>query len=161
MKQVCQLIKTLYGLKQAGREWNLKLDRKLWKHGYIQLRSDSSIYIWHMEDDFMIITIWVDDMLLFTTTIELKNKAIVDVESEWEIMDLGMPTKIVGIELAISADAISISSSSYINLILVKEGLDQYNTVTTPLDPHIILVPNPEGNIRNWSNAYARLLGKL
>ena len=97
----------------------------------------------------MIITIWVDDMLLFTTTIELKNKAIVDVESEWEIMDLGMPTKIVGIELAISADAISISSSSYINLILVKEGLDQYNTVTTPLDPHIILVPNPEGNIRN------------
>ena len=95
----------------------------------------------------MTITIWVNDMLLFATTIELKNKAITDVESEWEITDLRMPTKIVSIKLAISADVISISLSSYINSILAKEGLDQCNTVTTPLDPHIILVPNPEGNI--------------
>jgi len=102
-----------------------------------------------MEDDFVTITIWVNDMLLFATTIKLKNKAITDVESEWKITDLGMPTKIVSIKLAISADVISISLSSYINSILAKEGLDQCNAVTTPLDPHIILVPNLEGNIGN------------
>ena len=86
-----------------------------------------------------------------------------DVESEWEITDLGTPTKIVGIELTISADAISISSSSYINSILAKEGLEQCNAVSTPLDPHVILVlkPEPEGNIGDRSNAYARLLGEL
>jgi len=84
-------------------------------------------------------------------------------ESEWEITDLGTPMKIVGIELTISADAISISLSSYINSILAKEGLEQCNAVSTPLDPHVILAlkPEPEGNIGDRSNAYARLLGEL
>jgi len=53
------------------------------------------VYIWRTEDDFIIITVWVDDMLLFTTTFELKKEAIKDIEDEWEITDLGTPTKIV------------------------------------------------------------------
>ena len=100
-------------------------------------------------------------MLLFTTTFKLKRKAIKDIEDEWEITDLGTPTKIVGIELAISADYISISSNNYINSILQREGLDSCNAVTTPLDPHVILVPNPKGNMGDRSNAYASLLGEL
>ena len=35
--RMCQLIKTLYGLKQAGREWNKELDVKLRKKGYTRL----------------------------------------------------------------------------------------------------------------------------
>jgi hypothetical protein len=31
---VCLLIKTLYGLKQSGREWNIELDTKLQQCGY-------------------------------------------------------------------------------------------------------------------------------
>ena len=31
---ICLLIKTLYGLKQAGREWNIEFDSKLRKRGY-------------------------------------------------------------------------------------------------------------------------------
>ena len=128
---VCQLIKTLYSLKQAGREWNLELDRKMRGKGYVCLRSDTCVYIWHMDDDFVIITVWVDDMLLFTTTIKFKEKAISDVSSEWEITDLGTPTKIVGIELAISPDHISISSTGYINAILARERMESCNAVST------------------------------
>jgi len=159
--RVCLLIKTLYGLKQAGREWNLEFDRKLRKRGYSRLRSDPCVYIFHTDDDFVIITVWVDDMLLFVTMVELKQKAITDVESEWEITDMGMPTKIVGIELKISLDEISISSSSYIKSILEKELLERCNPVSTPLDPNIPLEPNPEGNEGDRSNSYARLLGEL
>jgi hypothetical protein len=159
--RVCQLIKTLYGLKQAGREWNLELDRKMRGKGYVRLRSDACVYIWRMDDDFVIIAVWVDDMLLFATTVHLKEKAIADVSSEWEITDLGTPTKIVGIELAISPDRISISSTSYINAILARERMDGCNSVSTPLDPNVALVPNPEINEINRSNDFARLLGEL
>ena len=159
--RVCQLIKTLYGLKQAGREWNLELDRKMRGKGYVRLRSDACVYIWRMDDDFVIITVWVDDMLLFSTTVGFKEKAIFDVSSEWEITDLGTPTKIVGIELAISPDYISISSTSYIDAILARERMDGCNAVSTPLDPNVALVPNPEINEVNRSNDFARLLGEL
>jgi len=159
--RICLLIKTLYGLKQAGREWNLEFDRKLRKRGYSCLRSDPCVYIFRTDDDFVIITVWVDDMLLFMTMVELKQKAIADVESEWEITDMGTPTKIVGIELKISLDEISISSSSYIKSILEKELLERCNPVSMPLDPNIPLEPNPEGNEGDQSNSYARLLGEL
>ena len=35
--RVCQLIKTLYGLKQSGREWNEQLNKKLTKKGFRRL----------------------------------------------------------------------------------------------------------------------------
>ena len=41
---VCHLIKTLYGLKQAGCKWNKQLNEKLQKHGYNWLISDPCIY---------------------------------------------------------------------------------------------------------------------
>jgi hypothetical protein len=94
------------------------------KQGYSRLRSDPCVYIYRVDDDFVAITVWVDDMLLFSTTIELKMKAINDIESEWQITNLGTPTKIVGIELMITPDSIFISSSSYINSILQKEMLN-------------------------------------
>ena len=47
----------------------------------------------------------------------------------------------------ITPDSITISLSKYIKLILCKEGLEQSNMVLTPLDPNIILILNPEGNV--------------
>src|ERR1700723_267938 len=43
--RVCKLIKTLYGLKQSGREWNKQLDEKLRNHRYKRLTSDSCTYV--------------------------------------------------------------------------------------------------------------------
>jgi hypothetical protein len=54
---ICLLIKMLYGLKQAGREWNRELDHKLKKRGYVHLHSDPCIYIWCIGNNFMIIIV--------------------------------------------------------------------------------------------------------
>ena len=41
-RKVCHIIKTLYGLKQFGREWNKELDKRLKDKGFKNLWSDPS-----------------------------------------------------------------------------------------------------------------------
>jgi len=159
--RICQLIKTLYGLKQAGREWNIEFNSKLTKRGYKRLFSNSCVYIWRVGDDFSIITVWVDDILILATTIALRDRTIADIEAEWEVTNIREPTKIVGIEITANPDSIAISSKQYIETILRKEGLDSSDSVSTPLDPNVTLVPNPEGENGSRSNLFARLLGEL
>ena len=159
--RVCLLIKTLYGLKQAGRKWNIKLDTKLRRCGYTRLRSNPCAYIWHINGEFAIITVWVDDLLLFAMSIKLMNKMKMDIKAKWEVTDLGEPSKIIGIEITMSKDSIVISQRKYIESILKKEGLEHANPVGMPLDPNTPLEPNPEGNEGDCSNSFARLLGEL
>ena len=43
--RVCQLVKTLYGLKQSGHEWNKKLDNELKDKGFTNLKSNPCVYV--------------------------------------------------------------------------------------------------------------------
>ena len=72
--RVCLLVKTLYGLKQSGREWNKELDEKLQEFGFHPLRSDPCAYVRRDGKNLEIITVWVDDLLLFATSNDLMKK---------------------------------------------------------------------------------------
>jgi hypothetical protein len=112
-------------------------------------------------EDFVIITIWVDDLLLFRTLDELIEQTVAQLNAEWEITDLGEPVKIVGIKIALGDHSITISQRRYLELILRKEHMDMANPVGMPLDPNVVLEPNPDGNTGDRSNLYARLIGEL
>ena len=42
---ICELIKTLYGLKQSGHRWNIQLNEKLTSCGFRNLYSNPCVYI--------------------------------------------------------------------------------------------------------------------
>lgn len=44
-KKVCRLGKSLYGLKQAGRQWNICLDDALIANGFMKLKSETCLYV--------------------------------------------------------------------------------------------------------------------
>jgi len=62
----CQLNKTIYGLKQAQRVFNKKVNKKLRKMGFVPLVSDNGVYIRVVNGQISIIVIYVDDMLIMT-----------------------------------------------------------------------------------------------
>src|ERR1700678_1444973 len=69
--KVCLLVKTLYGLKQSGREWNKELDKQLKGIAFTNLWSDPCAYIQRnhhsLHHSLEILTVWVDDLLQFTS----------------------------------------------------------------------------------------------
>jgi hypothetical protein len=96
--RLCHLIKTLYELKQSGREWNTKLNTKLQKIGFERLQSDPCVYIRKM-NGIEIITVWVDDLLLFTKAKVTMDNLKRELGNLFEITNLGKPSKLVGIEI--------------------------------------------------------------
>src|ERR1700678_1903168 len=129
--------------------------------GFKQICSNPCAYIKWDGNNVAILTVWVDDLLLFASSDKLMEQTISDIQSVWEVTILGEPTKIVGIKITQTDEAITISQKMYINSILEHEGLSGINSVTTPLDPNIKLEPNPDGSEGNRSNSFARLLGEL
>ena len=61
----CRLRKSLYDLKQAGREWNRMLDSWLVKQGFARSKADHCLYVQTKEQHRMFIVIWVADILYF------------------------------------------------------------------------------------------------
>ena len=60
---VCMLKKYLYGLKQAPRTWYARLDKYLAKLGFAKRTIDKNLYLKVIENGFLIIIIFVDDII--------------------------------------------------------------------------------------------------
>jgi hypothetical protein len=107
------------------------------------------VYVQWDGNEFAIITVWVDNLMLFASSNKMMEHMKNAIKSKWETTDLGQPSKIIGIELTFMDDAVIISQQKYIENLLKKEDMAEANTVTMPMDPHIQLIPNPEDNKPN------------
>ncbi|GKC51030.1 zinc finger, CCHC-type containing protein [Tanacetum coccineum] len=65
---VCKLIKSLYGVKQAPKQWHRKFDEVVLSNGYLLNQADKCVYSKFDESGkWVIICLYVDDMLIFGT----------------------------------------------------------------------------------------------
>ena len=62
--KVYLLKKALYGLKQAPRVWYSKIDDHLLSLGFIKSLYEVTLYIKHKSNDFLIVSLYVDDLLV-------------------------------------------------------------------------------------------------
>jgi Reverse transcriptase (RNA-dependent DNA polymerase) len=62
--KVCRLLRGLYGLMQSARVWNRRIGAVLKKLGLTAIATDASI--WVNEDRSIILTLYVDDIVLLT-----------------------------------------------------------------------------------------------
>ena len=61
---VCKLKKSLYGLKQSPKKWYKKLDSFMVNQGYTRSEYDHCLYFKRLNDIFIILVLYVDDMLI-------------------------------------------------------------------------------------------------
>lgn len=63
-KLVCKLQKSLYGLKQSGRNWNALLHAYLTEKGFEQNPADTCQYTREKQNEKVILIVWVDDLII-------------------------------------------------------------------------------------------------
>jgi hypothetical protein len=63
--KVCHLQKSVYGLKQASRNWNEGVHKDLTSFGLKQNKNDSCIYYKHSKDCMIFVSVYVHDFFIF------------------------------------------------------------------------------------------------
>ena len=70
---VCNLKKALYGLKQAPRSWYGKIDSFLKSMGFTKSKVDPNIYMKIIDDEPVILLLYVDDIFLTINEKQIKD----------------------------------------------------------------------------------------
>ncbi|KAD4180157.1 hypothetical protein E3N88_28748 [Mikania micrantha] len=120
---VCRLNKSLYGLKQASRNWFSTFSDTVQKAGYTQSKADYSLFTKTQGKSFTAILIYVDDILLTDNDlheIKLLKECLL---KRFHIKDLGDLKYFLGIEFCRSKNGIIMSQRKYAVDILQDSGL--------------------------------------
>ena len=67
----CKLKKSIYGLKQASRQWYLKFDRIVYSNGFKENVANQCIYMKVSGSSYVFLVLYVDDVLLACNDVNL------------------------------------------------------------------------------------------
>jgi len=96
---VCKLKKSIYRLKQASKQWYLKFNDIILSYGFIENIVDQRIYIKVNESKFIILVLYVDDILLATNDIILLHDVKKFLSNKFEMKDMGEASYVIGMEI--------------------------------------------------------------
>ena len=89
----------MYGLKQAPRAWYSRIDAHLLTLGFQKSWSEFTLYIKKIKEDNLIVSLYVDDLLVTGNNVGLVNEFKVEMKQVLEMTDLGEMTYFLGIEV--------------------------------------------------------------
>ncbi|KAL0379328.1 UNVERIFIED_CONTAM: Retrovirus-related Pol polyprotein from transposon RE1 [Sesamum radiatum] len=157
---VCKLRKSLYGLKQASKQWNQELTSKLLSFGFSQSGHDHCLFIKGADNDFIALLVYVDDILVTSPSDVLIAVVKAYLHNLFTIKDLGLARYFLGLQIAISSAGTSITQTKYIQDILSDTGLLNAKAATTPL-PQGIKLNATGGAVLSDLEPYRHLVGHL
>lgn len=131
---VYKLEKSLYGLKQSGRNWNRVLHECLTDNGFTQNQADHCVYSQESKEGKVIIIIWVDDLII-TASDEGKLKRVKRMlEEQFKMKDLGQLKYFLGIDFDFSDGCVKMSQEKYTNKILQRFNMSECRIRETPCE---------------------------
>lgn len=157
--KVCKLKKSIYGLRQASKDWYKKFDVTLKSNGFAVNASDSCLYSKMFESSCVIICLYVDDMLIVGSNIEVVNDTKIFLSNMFEMKDLGEADVILGIRLKKTDGGYSLSQSHYVEIFLKKFDSFDVLPCKTPYDASVELVKNNGPSVSQ--EKYAKIIGSV
>ena len=158
--EICQLKKTLYGLKQSPRAWFGRFTEVMKKYGYKQSISDHTLFLKKKDGNITCLIIYVDDMIITGDDTDEIAELKKNLFQEFEMKDLGLLKYFLGIEVLRSKKGIFINQRKYVLDLLAEIGMLDCKPADTPMvQNHGLQIK--EGGKPTDRGRYQRLVGKL
>ena len=158
---VYKLKKALYGLKQAPRAWYSRIDNYFIESGFRRSPSEPTLYVKKVDsEDFLIVSLYVDDLLVTGSNPEEVQKFKADMKKEFEMSDLGEMNYFLGMEIHQSNDGIFICQKKYAEDILKKFKMEKCKPIATPLEANLKL-SKEDGYASTDEKQFRSLVGSL
>ncbi|KAD5507479.1 hypothetical protein E3N88_15182 [Mikania micrantha] len=158
--KVYRLYKALYGLRQAPRAWNIRLDKCLRGLGFSRCPQEHAVYSRNTGAEVLIVGIYVDDMIVTGSSVDGIKRFKVQMQHQFEMSDLGSLSYYLGIEVIQKNGNITLSQSTYAKNLLEKVGKQECNPVRIPMEPKLQFNENDEVEKVNPTE-YKSIIGSL
>ncbi|KXJ71119.1 hypothetical protein RP20_CCG021438 [Aedes albopictus] len=158
--EVCLLRKSLYGLKQSAHMWNRKLDETLRQMGFTPADADPCLYVRRRGKNVAYILVYVDDMLVCTSSLEEYDDILETLNSNFQMTALGDVKQFLGIQVTRTKTGYCLNQQAYINRMVASFGMDQAKGSRIPMDPGYIQQKEEAERLPN-NDKYQSLVGGL
>jgi histone deacetylase 1/2 len=159
---VCKLDKALYGLKQAPRAWYSRLSGKLQKLGFVLSKANTSLFYYKKGMHTIYMLVYVDGIIIASSSEDLVNALLKDLEKDFAIKDLGALHYFLGIEVKRSKGELLLTQERYAKDILQRVGMEACKPIGTPLSTTERLSISDGDRLRpNDSTKYRSIVGAL
>jgi hypothetical protein len=133
---VCKLNKSIYGLKQASRQWFSKFSTTLIQKGFCQSIFDYSLFTYNCDQTTIFVLVSVDNIITGNNEVAISDIKQFLAQS-FSIKDLGYLSYFLGIEVSRSKKGIFLCQRKYTLDILSDSGITELSTIrfsngTTP-----------------------------
>ena len=97
--KVCKLQRSIYGLVQASRSWNIRFDELIKAYGFIQTFREACIYKKVSGSSIAFLILYVDDILLIGNDIEFLDSIKGYLNKSFSMKDLDEAAYILSIKI--------------------------------------------------------------
>ena len=167
--KVWKLNKSLYGLKQSPRLWHEKISKTLCDDKFENLHGDPTCYSRGEGATQVIICLFVDDILVFSESLDLINRVKARLVKEYTLTDVGQVSRYLNMQIHYDRKkgVLMIEQEQYITDKLEEFNMSDCKSAPTPLPAGCKLstIDCPQVGSQEWTDMqllpYRRLIGSL
>lgn len=157
---MCKPKKSLYGLKQASRQWYSKLSEALRTRSYQNSRNDYSLFYKRTVSGKTFLAIYIDDILMTGDDESEMGSLKIFLDQQFKIKNLGKTHYFLGIEAIQEGQNLILTQRKFTLDFLTEFNCSNLAGASSPLNPSLKLTVNMDEPLEDAS-LYRRLIGKL
>ncbi|KAL4017709.1 hypothetical protein IC575_021270 [Cucumis melo] len=167
-QKVCKLQKSIYGLKQASKSWNIRFDTTIKSYGFEQNVDEPCVYKRIIKSTVAFLVLYVDDILLIGNDIGHLTDIKEWLATQFQMKDLENAQYVLGIQIVRNRKnrTLAMSQTSYIDRMLSRYKMHNSKKGLLPYRYGIHLskeqCPKTPQEVEDMSNIpYASTVGSL